>query len=114
MICTLKQTFSIAYIHRMIPSDLTEEEVKARYDGYVRAHKSMGLYFIEQVRTHADGVLHPEDGTADTMVVDKLVFTSAIAANYYTLLAQKLTRLQGVAAIDQLDEIARIEESTKE
>ena len=92
MICTLKQNLSIAYVQKMIPMGLTEEEVRARYDSFVARHRSTAMYFTEQVRQASAAVLAPEGRSAD---VEELVCASAVFGSLARILTEKLIDLQG-------------------
>ena len=50
MICTLKQNMSIADIKKMLPLNLSLEEIPAFYDHYVDKHARASMYFLEQVK----------------------------------------------------------------
>ncbi len=94
MICSLKQVFAISYVQKIIPMKLTEREVKTLYNDYVRKHREVGLYFIEQVRHAAGPILgHEPAGQNDG---SNLTIMVAVAAEFAVLLAQKLLNLQGV------------------
>lgn len=94
MICSLKQVFAISYVQKIIPMGLTEREVKTLYNDYVRKHREVGLYFIEQVRHAAGPILgHEPAGQNDG---SNLTIMVAVAAEFSVLLAQKLLNLQGI------------------
>ena len=98
MICTLKQSMSIADIQRMIPLGLSLEQVQMVYDEYVQRHRTLSIYFIEQVRKLAARVLDPKDTGAYT--VENLVMSMAILSGLSGLLTEKLVRLQNVTEAD--------------
>ncbi len=93
MICTLKQSVNIAYVQKMIPMGLSEEEVQRIYDDYVEKHRTAALYFIDQVKLAAQHVLDPEDQTENA--VGSLVSSAAVMAGFSKLLTEKLVKLQG-------------------
>ena len=94
MICSLKQVFAISYVQKIIPMGLSEREVKTVYNDYVKKHREVGLYFIEQVRNAAGPILgHEPAGINDG---SNLTIMVAVAAEFSVLLAQKLLNLQGV------------------
>ena len=92
MICILKQNLSIAYVQKLIPMGLTEDEVRIRYEAFVRKHKETSLFFIQQVLQSAEAVLRPEGETAD---VDGLITAFAIYTSLSRILTEKLLNLQG-------------------
>ena len=94
MICTLKQTLNIATIQSMLPLGLPEDEVEQFYAGYVRRHRAMADYFIDQVREMADPLLKKEEGV-DRLPVD-IIFSTAILGGFAKLLSEKLILLSGV------------------
>lgn len=96
MICTLKQTLSIAMVQRMIPMGISEEEVRAIYEAYAQRHRLSCQYFVEQVRMVSAHILDHE--SADEMAAPdtKALITSAvIVSGMSKLLAEKLLLLDG-------------------
>ena len=53
IICTLKQSLSIAMIQRMMPTGLDESQVQAFYASYRERHCQACEYFVQQVRLAA-------------------------------------------------------------
>jgi len=51
VICTLKQSMSIADIQKILPANLPVEEVPQAYDEFVSNHAKTSMYFLEQLRT---------------------------------------------------------------
>ena len=102
MICTLKQSLSIATLQKVIPVGISEEEVKAIYDAYVLRHRVAAEYFVRQVREIAAPLLGHEDRATDESVSSPgdLVSLSAILSGLCGLLAQKLLLLDGVSAAE--------------
>lgn len=97
MICTLKHSFSIAMLQKIIPLGLSEDEVKNIYDTYALRHKLTANYFIEQVRVVAGPILNhkvpcPEIAVNDT---GDLIVVSAVISALSRLLAEKLLLLEG-------------------
>lgn len=96
MICTLKQSLSIAMIQKMIPAGLTEEEIRAIYETYAERHRMSAEFFVEQVRRAAGAILDHED--ADEFAAEEtseLIAMTAITSGFGQLLAQKLLLLEG-------------------
>ena len=97
MICTLKQTLSIATIQKMIPVSLPGDEFKGVYDAYVEEHRATALRFIEYVRASARPILDADsDRDAANRNATTLVFSSAIAGGFSRLLSEKLLLLEGL------------------
>lgn len=97
MICTLKQTLSIATIQKMIPLSLDGEEFRGLYETYVEQHRLTAMRFIEYVRQAARPILSPDyDRQAASENASALVFNSAIAGGFSRLLSEKLLLLEGI------------------
>lgn len=97
MICTLKQTLSIATLHSMIPVGLSEQEVREIYSAYAEKHRLAAEYFIQQVRLAAGPILAHErtqfaHATSET---SELISEIAILSGLSRLLAEKLLLLEG-------------------
>ena len=103
MICTLKQSLSIATLQKMIPMGIAEEQVMEIYNAYALRHRMTADYFIEQVRVVAGPILHsdkehPEIAAKDTA---DLVTLYAIIGGLSKLLAEKLLLLEGQKLSDR-------------
>ena len=95
IICTLKQTLSIALVHRIIPMGLTRDEVETVYRSYVKQHSISAKYFTDQVRLLAAPILeHAERGETAVDRTEDLITRSAIIGGFARLLAQKLLLLE--------------------
>ena len=95
IICTLKQTLSIALIHRIIPTGLQREEVEAVYRSYVRQHTYSAKNFTDMIRLLAAPILeHPERTEIAVDNAEVLITRSAIIGGFSRLLAQKLLLLE--------------------
>ena len=91
MLCTLKQTLSIAVVGRMLPQG-DEEQIKRDYNQFVDIHKGLCYFFTDQVKTSASALLNVDTATDND--VNDLIVGSAVAASFYKLLAGKLVSLQ--------------------
>ncbi len=101
MICTLKQCMSIATLQTMIPMGLSEEELRQTYTAFATRHRASALFFIEQVREVAAGILdHAEQTDISTTDTVDLITTSAVVSGFARLLAEKLLLLDGKTAED--------------
>lgn len=94
IICTLKQTLSIATIQSMLPLEMPEEEVEQVYSGYVRRHRGAADYFIAQVKEMAAPLLNHEDHV-ERLPTD-IIFSTAIIGGFAKLLAEKMILLNDV------------------
>lgn len=97
MICTLKQSLTIATLTQMIPNDIPEEEVRSIYTAYRTRHLIAAEYFIQQVRVIASPILHHEELATPASVSETsdLISTYAILSGLSGLLAEKLLLLDG-------------------
>lgn len=97
MICTLKQTLSIATLHSMIPVGLSEQEVHEIYSAYAQKHRLAAEYFIQQVRLAAGPILAHErtQCALATSETSELISEIAILSGLSRLLAEKLLLLEG-------------------
>ena len=101
MICTLKQCMSISTLQTMIPMGLSEAELQRTYTAFAYRHRASALFFIEQVREVAAGILdHKEQTEISTCDTVDLITTSAVVSGFSRLLAEKLLLLEGKSADD--------------
>lgn len=102
IICTLKQSLSIATLSTMLPPDISKEQLKDIYSLYIRTHRSASLYFCEQAKQASLRMLGQEasgDGyTANTP--EQLIISTAVISNYAKLLAEKLLLIEGKTLLD--------------
>lgn len=91
MICTFKQSLSMAAVAQMLPAD-DENAIMNDYERFAASHKRLAFYFIQQVRKSAEPIYNE---TVDTGTeVNDLVVGSAIAASFARLLAGKIIALK--------------------
>ena len=96
VILTLKQSLSMALIHKVMPTGLDEEQVKQIYTAYVACHRMTAEYFIEQIRLLAGPILE-HDATDGPTAQDPeaLIVTCAVMSGFMRLLSEKLLLLEG-------------------
>ncbi len=95
IICTLKQTLSIALVRRIIPMGLRRDEVEAVYRSYAKQHSISAKYFTDQVRLLAAPILeHAERSEIAVERTEDLITRSAIIGGFARLLSQKLLLLE--------------------
>lgn len=92
MICTMKQSLSIALLRKMIPVGIPEEEFEPLYSAYVQHHRRAAQFFNQQVSKAADTILHDENATPQD--INNLIFTTTIVSGFCQLLAEKLILLE--------------------
>ena len=86
MICTLKQTLSIATLHSMIPVGLSEQEVREIYSAYAEKHRLAAGPILAHERTQC---------ALATSETSELISEIAILSGLSRLLAEKLLLLEG-------------------
>ena len=96
MICTMKQILPIAVISKIIPMNISEDEIRQIYDRYSDRHKKTIRYFLKQIRLVAGPILDHKDiieeSTTDT---SDLIIMCTIYAGFSKLMAEKLLLLDG-------------------
>lgn len=90
MICILKQSLTLAEIQRILPIEMTEENIRQTYQDFVSKMSSTTTLFIQQVAEVANQVLTPENDHG----CESLVLHSAVSSVLYKLLTAKLSALQ--------------------
>ena len=96
MICTLKQSLSIAMLQKLLPTGREDGEVRPVYEAYVRRHSESARFFVQSVRLAAANILKHPDATADAVEnTEDLIASTAIVGGFARLLAEKLLLLEG-------------------
>ncbi|MDY3929832.1 MAG: DUF1836 domain-containing protein [Clostridia bacterium] len=90
MLCTLKQALSISTIEKILPIGLEEEEVKKRYESFIKNQQKAIRYVSEQVTKVSNPILNEED---DPDRINDLVWQLAISANIFKTLTEQMTVL---------------------
>lgn len=93
IICTLKQSLSIASIQKMLASDLCSEDMEVFYNAFVDNYNGTAENFVERVRADSADILDPENN--DEYSLDRLIVSSSVYANFYKLLSKKLIQIHG-------------------
>ena len=93
IVCSLKQCVRIPYSQKMLPLGLPESEVRGIYEEYVKTHHDVCLAFIQLVRAAGDDVLHSP--AAQSVDVERLIYSSAIVSGFSKLLTEKMVHLEG-------------------
>ncbi len=91
IICTLKQTLNMATIQKIIPVDLTYEEVMYTYNSFIENQHKAYLYVVENTRAVSNPILS-YDGENDERIND-LVMQVAASANIFKILTDKISDL---------------------
>ena len=90
MICTLKQGISLSLVQRLLPAELTEEQLRPIYSEYVERHSLTARYFTQEVRAACATILEHEGDR-----IEDLIASAAVIGGFSRLLAEKLLLLQG-------------------
>lgn len=95
MVLTMKQGIEISLIKKLIPSDLSEPEVKNCYEEYSSMHRKTCDYFADSIAKVAAPLLEHE--ATEELRIDKaetLVAFSAVMSGFDHLLSEKLLLLE--------------------
>ncbi len=98
MVCTLKQSLSIPTLRTMIPTGLSEEELRRVYTAFVTRHRLSCSYFLREVRIAAGGILgHSQEELSELSTDDTsdLITSVAVISGFARLMAEKLLLLEG-------------------
>ncbi len=88
IICTLKQTMSMASIQKIIPCDIDEESVKSLYNSYVANQVKAFEYVKEQINQVAQPVLKQAHTNPER--INDLIMQTAINTNILKILNDRL------------------------
>lgn len=91
IISTLKQTLNISTIQKIMPVDMSEEEVMNTYNSFVANQHKAYLYVLEQTKAVSDPILN-FDGENNERISD-LVMQVAASANIFKILTDKISDL---------------------
>jgi hypothetical protein len=91
MICTFKQSVSMAAMSNILPSD-DEELIREEYARFTASFQRISSYVVQQAKASAEPIFDPHSSTGTE--VSDLVVGSSIAASFARLLAGKLVALR--------------------
>lgn len=95
MVLTMKQGIEISLIKKLIPSDLSESEIKDYYEEYAAMHRKTCDYFADSIARVAAPLLDHE--VTEDLRIDKaetLVAFSSVMSGFNHLLSEKLLLLE--------------------
>lgn len=95
VIFTLKQSVSISCVQKVIPANLSAEEVRCFYTAYAKKLRDVAVFFTQQTRLAAQDILTPAKQEEDESAIDGLIIQTMLMAGFSGLLAEKLLELQG-------------------
>lgn len=96
MICSLKQSLSISMLQKLIPMNITEEEVREIYCAYTQQHAISARFFLTEVHHLAAPLL--DEPAVPGISVEKardLITNIALISGFSRLLAERLLPLEG-------------------
>ena len=102
MVCTFKQSLSMAAVQAMLPTD-DEELIHQEYIRYTASFSRISRYVVQQAKASAEPI-YDRNSSTGTEVSD-LVVGSAIAASFARLLAGKLIALHLPQQDETLNEV---------
>lgn len=91
IIFTLKQTLDMATIQKIIPVDLSENDVKQTYNSFVLNQRKAYLYILENVKSVSNPILSLKGDNQERM--NDLIMQVASSANIFKILTEKITAL---------------------
>jgi hypothetical protein len=91
VICTLKQTLNMATIQKIMPVNLTEQEVMNTYNSFIKNQHKAYMYVVEHTKAVSSPILS-YDGENNERIND-LVMQVAASANIFKILTDKISDL---------------------
>lgn len=91
MVCTLKQTLSMAFVKKLLPRG-DDEAIRRGYEQFVAAHRELSAFFVEQVRENATALYDPKLTTDKD--IHEMIMRAAVTSCFAKLLAGKTLALQ--------------------
>lgn len=88
IICTLKQTLNMSTIQKILPLNLTEDEVKRTYISFVRNQKKAFNYVYGHVQSVATPILSTEEDNPER--IEDLLLQVASSANILKHITEKV------------------------
>lgn len=102
MVCTFKQSVSMAAMSEMLPPD-DEEQIHQEYMRFTMSYLRISRYVVQQAKASAAPIYDEASNTGNE--VSDLVVGSAIAASFARLLAGKLIALHLPQEHETLSEV---------
>lgn len=91
IVCTLKQTLDMSTIQQIIPVNISEEQIKAIYNSFVKNQSTAFNYVLKQTRAVADPIFTHEADNQERM--NDLLMQVSVSANIFKILTEKITQL---------------------
>ena len=93
MICSLKQSLSIAMLQKLIPVNISEEEVQRIYCAYTRQHAISAKFFLDEVHHLASPLLNDAKSQQAEANARDLITNIALISGFSKLLAERILRV---------------------
>lgn len=91
IICTLKQTLNMATIQKIMPSDMSLEEVMHTYNSFVENQHKAYLYVTDSIKAVANPILSYDGENSER--INDLTMQIAASANIFKILTDKISGL---------------------
>ncbi len=91
IICTLKQTLEMSTISRIIPADLSDEEVKKTYTSFVNNQRKAYTFVTQSIKSVAEPIINFEGDNPDR--INDIVMQISASANIFKILIEKITKI---------------------
>ncbi|MBO5060676.1 MAG: DUF1836 domain-containing protein [Clostridia bacterium] len=92
VICTLKQSLNISTIQKILPIEISEEDVKTIYNSFAKNQRAAFDYIAKQADSVAAPILSAEDAALNQ--IDDLIIQVASSANILKCLTEKIVSYQ--------------------
>lgn len=94
VICTLKQTLNMSTIQKIMPVDLSEEDVKNTYNSFIKNQHKAYLYVVEHTKAVSNPILSYDGENSER--VNDLIMQVAASANIFKILTDKISDLSTI------------------
>lgn len=89
---TLKQTLNMSTIQKIIPTSISDDEVKRTYSSFVQNQRKSLSYVLEKIKEVADPIMNLPDENQERL--NDLALQIATSSNVFKVLIEKLVDLQ--------------------
>lgn len=91
VVCTLKLTHDMATIQKIMPAELSSQEVEQTYTSFVKNQQKANSYVIESIRSVADPIIDLEGHDQERL--NDILIQLSTSANIFKTLTEALTRI---------------------
>lgn len=97
IICSLKQGMSLALIQKIIPMNISKDQVRDIYEQFCQQHSKAGDLFRREIRQMAGKILdHPDAPEWAAQGPSELIILTAMTGTFARLLTEKLLLMEGL------------------